>query len=80
MLPEINITRANPDNYRSSYDPNAVINGFNALTLGGLNNLDPTQWARRAYDLPKTLFGPMRFSTYMDRWINGNEGLVSSNF
>lgn len=80
MLPEINITRANPDNYRSSYDPNAVINGFNALTLGGLNNLDPTQWARRAYDLPKTLFGPMKFSTYMNRWINGNEGVVSNQF
>ena len=80
MLPEINITRANPNNYRSYYDPNAVINGFNVFTLGGFNNVDPTQWARRVYDLPKTMFGPMRFSTYMDRWINGNEGLVSSNF
>lgn len=80
MLPEINITRANPNNYRSYYDPNAVINGFNAFTLGGLNNIDPTQWARRVYDLPKTIFGPMRFSTYMDRWINGNEGVVSSKF
>lgn len=80
MLPEITITKANPKNYRSVYDANAAIDGFNTLTLGGLNNLDPTQWARRMYDLPKTLFGPMRFSTYMDRWINGNEGLVSSNF
>lgn len=80
MLPEINITRANPNNYRSYYDPNAVINGFNAFTLGGFNNVDPTQWARRVYDLPKTIFGPMRFSTYMDRWINGNEGVVSNKF
>ena len=80
LLPEITITRANPKNYRSSYDPNAAMEGFNILTFGGLNNVDPTQWARRVYDLPKTMFGPMRFSTYMDRWINGNEGLVSSNF
>lgn len=80
ILPEINITRANPNNYRSYYDPNAVINGFNAFTLGGFNNVDPTQWARRVYDLPKTMFGPMRFSTYMDRWINGNEGIVSRQF
>lgn len=68
------------DAENSTYDPNAVINGFNVFTLGGFNNVDPTQWARRVYDLPKTMFGPMRFSTYMDRWINGNEGLVSSNF
>ena len=42
-------------NYRSAYNPNDIIKGFNALTLGGLNNLSPTQWARRYYDLNKLL-------------------------
>lgn len=68
------------DAENSTYDSENIEKGFNAFTLGGFNNVDPTQWARRVYDLPKTIFGPMRFSTYMDRWINGNEGLVSSNF
>lgn len=80
MLPEVIIKPRHYDAYNSTYDPWGALKGFNALTLGGLNNLSPSQWARRAYDLPKTMFGPMRFSTYMDRWINGNEGIVSSNF
>jgi len=28
--------------YYSAYNPDDVIKGFNALTLGGLNNLSPT--------------------------------------
>ena len=28
--------------YRSAYNPDDIIKGFNALTLGGLNNLSPT--------------------------------------
>ena len=30
------------DAEHSTYDPNAAMEGFNALTLGGLNNLSPT--------------------------------------
>jgi hypothetical protein len=57
------------------------------MTLGGLNNLSPTQWARRAYDLEKLLgskllkpFGArtaMTWNGFVDSWINGNSGVVS---
>lgn len=68
------------DAERSVYNPNDVISGFNALTLGGMNNLSPTQWARRFYDAPKLFSGDMSFSDYTSRWLNGNEGIVSANF
>lgn len=68
------------DAYNSTYDPENIEKGFNAFTLGGLNNLSPTQWARRAYDASKLLSGDMSFKNYTDRWINGNEGIVSANF
>ena len=67
-------------NYRSAYNPDDVVKGFNALTLGGLNNLSPTQWVRRAYDTGKLLTGNMTWSGYTDSWINGNNGLVSQKF
>ena len=66
--------------YYSAYNPDDVVKGFNALTLGGLNNLSPTQWARRAYDTGKLLTGNMTWSGYTDSWINGNNGVVSQNF
>jgi hypothetical protein len=63
--------------YRSAYNPDDIIKGFNALTLGGLNNLSPTQWARRVYDTGKLLTGNMTWSGYTNSWLNGNNGLVS---
>ena len=33
--------------YSSTYDPNGLSQFANIATLGGLNNLSPTQWARR---------------------------------
>ena len=68
------------DAYNSTYYPENIEKGFNAFTLGGLNNLSPTQWARRFYDAPKLFSGSMSFKDYTDRWINGNEGIVSANF
>ena len=68
------------DAEHSTYDPNATMEGFNALTLGGLNNLSPTQWARRFYDAPKLFSGDMSFSDYTNRWLNGNEGIVTKQF
>ncbi len=69
-----------PKEYRSSFDSKSSSEFFNALTLGGLNNLSPTQWARRIYDLKHLSSGDMKFSTYTDRWLNGNEGIVTRNF
>jgi hypothetical protein len=63
--------------YYSAYNPDDVVKGFNALTLGGLNNLSPTQWARRIYDTGKLLNGDMTWSGYTNSWINSNNGLVS---
>lgn len=74
------ITPRRYDAYGSTYNSEDVLKGFNALTAGGLNNLSPTQWARRIYDLPKLATGDMNFSTYANRWLNGNEGIVSHNF
>ena len=66
--------------YYSAYNPDDVVKGFNALTLGGLNNLSPTQWARRVYDTGKLLTGNMTWSGYTDSWLNGNNGVVSQDF
>ena len=44
MLPEITVTGrdfTNPFNNLSAYNPDDIVKGFNALTLGGLNNLSP---------------------------------------
>lgn len=68
------------DAERSVYNSNDIINGLNTLTLGGINNLSPTQWARRVYDTPKLFSGDMSFSDYTNKWLNGNEGIVSSKF
>lgn len=68
------------DAERSVYNSNDIINGFNILTLGGMNNLSPTQWTRRFYDAPKLFSGDMSFSDYTNRWLNGNEGIVARKF
>lgn len=68
------------DAQNSTYNPDDVITGFNILTFGGLNNLSPSQWARRVYDLPKLIDGRMNTSQYFGKWINGNEGIVTSKF
>lgn len=73
LLSDINVTAAHPKNYRSSYSPDDVIKGFDILTLGGLNNLSPTQWARRGYDL-------INGNLTTDSWFNGNAGIVSNKF
>lgn len=66
--------------YSSAYHPEDVLEGFNVLTFGGMNNLSPTQWARRAYDLKNVLNGDMSFGKYAYNWVNGNNGIVSDNF
>jgi hypothetical protein len=73
--------------YYSAYNPDDVIKGFNALTLGGLNNLSPTQWVRRYYDLNQLLASQvpgtkrtMTWSGFVNNWLNGNNGLVSEKF
>ena len=66
--------------YSSAYHPEDVLEGFNVLTFGGMNNLSPTQWARRAYDLKNVLNGDMSFGKYAQNWVNGNNGIVSDNF
>lgn len=59
--------------YSSTYDPNGLSQFANIATLGGLNNLSPTQWARRAYDAYKGQLD-------LDNFINGNNGIVSNNY
>lgn len=53
---------------------------INAMTLGGMNNLSPTQWIRRLYDIPNLAKGNMTINDYINRWTFGNEGVVSSKF
>lgn len=66
--------------YSSSFHSEDAIPFINTLTLGGLNNLSPTQWIRRAYDTKKLLSGNMDWSNYTNSWINGNNGIVSNQF
>ena len=77
----------NTKNYYSAYNPDDIIKGFNILTLGGLNNLSPTQWAGRYYDLNKLMVSQipgtkrtMTWSDFVNNWINGNSGIVSEKF
>ena len=53
---------------------------LNIGTLGGLNNLSPTQWARRAYDLRKAIKGNMSWDKFGNNWFYGNNGLVSNKY
>lgn len=53
---------------------------LNIGTLGGLNNLSPTQWARRAYDLRKAIKGNMSWDKFGNNWFYGNKGLVSDKY
>ena len=69
-IPEIIIK---PQKYSSSFDNSGFENFINAATLGGLNNLSPTQWMRRGYD---AINGQLTF----DNWINGNNGIVSNKY
>ena len=53
---------------------------LNIGTLGGLNNLSPTQWARRAYDLREAIKGNMSWDKFGNSWFYGNNGLVSDKY
>jgi len=53
---------------------------LNIGTLGGLNNLSPTQWARRAYDLREAIKGNMSWNKFGNNWFYGNNGLVSDKY
>ena len=69
-----------PVGYSSAFHSEDTIPFINTLTLGGLNNLSPTQWIRRAYDTKELLSGNMDWSNYTNSWINGNNGIVSDQF
>lgn len=67
---------SDPSQYRSSYDRSA----FGEVVGAFLRNLSPTQWARRIYDIGDLASGNMSRTQYIDRWINGNNGIVSDKF
>jgi len=81
-IPEVTISpsRYTRDLYSSAFDTNAPVEFINAITAGGLNNLSPTQWARRAYDTVGLINGDMSQGQYIDSWINGNNGIVTNKF
>lgn len=53
---------------------------FNIATVGGLNNLSPTQWMRRAYDTGQLIQGYMPLNEYMNKLYYGNNGIVSDEY
>lgn len=53
---------------------------FNVATVGGLNNLSPTQWMRRAYDTGQLIQGHMPLNEYMNKLYYGNNGIVSDEY
>ena len=66
--------------YNSAFHSEDAIDFANAMTGGGLNNLSPSQWLRRMYDLKHLYNGDMSGKTYLDRALLGNEGVVSRQF
>lgn len=56
--------------YQEPWDENKFLN---IITLGGLNNLSPSQWARRAYDLQNG-------NLTAESWLYGNTGVVPDKF
>ncbi len=69
-IPEVVIR---PQKYSSSFDKDGFENFVNAATLGGLNNLSPTQWIRRGYDA-------VTGNLTANNWFNGNNGIVSNKY
>ena len=67
------------DEYANRVTPTAE-DLLNIGTLGGLNNLSPTQWARRAYDLREAIKGNMSWDKFGNNWFYGNNGLVSNKY
>lgn len=53
---------------------------FNIATVGGLNNLSPTQWMRRVYDTGQLIQGYMPLNEYMNKLYFGNNGIVSDEY
>lgn len=53
---------------------------FTAGTLGGMNNLSPTQWVRRAYDLGEAIKGNMSWDKFGNSWFYGNNGVLSDEY
>lgn len=56
--------------YQEPWDENKFLN---TITLGGLNNISPSQWARRAYDLQNG-------NLTAESWLYGNAGVVPDKF
>lgn len=53
---------------------------FNIATVGGFNNLSPTQWARRVYDTGQLINGNMSLNEYMNKLYFGNNGIASNEY
>ena len=53
---------------------------FDIATVGGLNNLSPTQWMRRVYDTGQLIQGYMPLNEYMNKLYFGNNGIVSDEY
>ena len=66
--------------YKSDFHPEDGLQFLNIITMGGLNNLSPTQWLGRAKDAIQTFRGNMSGAEFGNRWINGNNGIVSDQF
>lgn len=67
------------DEYANRVTPTAE-DLLNIGTLGGLNNLSPTQWARRAYDLREAMKGNMSWDKFGNNWFYGNNGLLPDEY
>ena len=53
---------------------------FDIATVGGLNNLSPTQWMRRVYDTGQLIQGYIPLNEYMNNLYFGNNGIVSDEY
>ena len=67
------------DEYTNRTSP-GIMDLFTIGTLGGMNNLSPTQWGRRVYDTFQFLNRNMTSDKLANNWFYGNNGIVSDEY
>lgn len=77
-LPTVTVTAANPKNYRSSYDPNGIMDFMNLITLGAGNRFSMSQNVRLAKDTYDAISGNKPWKDVFNSAVFGNQGVFKS--
>ena len=77
-LPDVTVKAANPNNYRSSYDPNGFMDFMNAVTLGVGNRFSVSQDARLVKDIYDATTGNKSWKDVGNSAVFGNNGIFDN--